>query len=196
MFFFRLYSEDEIPEDFKLFFPMHRKKCVREKTVLEKPSVTPEKIPSIVMDEPISEQKLVVETIESPIPIELDLIKKEISEVRPEEIKEMIVSEDRDVKEEAEIEDEEEAVVLDEDAMLLDKEEVVVLEEDEEEAAVLDEEAIVPDEGAEILDEKAAILDEAATVFDEEETEGPEGETEPTDVGPEDEAKVDTEIKD
>ncbi|XP_017891500.1 cilia- and flagella-associated protein 20-like [Ceratina calcarata] len=29
----RLYSEDELPEDFKLFLPVHRKKCVREEDV-------------------------------------------------------------------------------------------------------------------------------------------------------------------
>ncbi|XP_034185956.2 cilia- and flagella-associated protein 20 [Osmia lignaria lignaria] len=32
----RLYSEDELPEDFRLFLPIHRKKCVREKK-MEKP---------------------------------------------------------------------------------------------------------------------------------------------------------------
>ncbi|CAK9824080.1 Cilia- and flagella-associated protein 20 [Anthophora retusa] len=29
----RLYSEDELPEDFKLFLPIHRKKCIREADV-------------------------------------------------------------------------------------------------------------------------------------------------------------------
>ncbi|XP_003706708.1 cilia- and flagella-associated protein 20 [Megachile rotundata] len=32
----RLYSEDELPDDFKLFLPVHRRKCVRESKV-EKP---------------------------------------------------------------------------------------------------------------------------------------------------------------
>nr|XP_012222736.1 PREDICTED: cilia- and flagella-associated protein 20-like [Linepithema humile] len=185
----RLYSEDKIPEDFKLFFPMHRKKCVREETVPKKPSVTPEKIPSIVVaEEPISEPKLVEETIKPTIPIELDLIKKEISELRPEEIKEITVQEDMQVKEEEKTEDEEEAVVLDE-------EEVTVF--DEEEAAVLDEEAAILEEKAATLDEAATVFDEEAAVLDEKETEEPEEETEPIDVVPKDEDKeVDTEIKD
>ncbi|XP_076177004.1 uncharacterized protein LOC143151569 isoform X3 [Ptiloglossa arizonensis] len=46
----RLYSEDELPEDFKLFLPIHRKKCVRKEDVAkskdkEEPEVEPAEPP-------------------------------------------------------------------------------------------------------------------------------------------------------
>ncbi|XP_054014511.1 cilia- and flagella-associated protein 20-like [Hylaeus anthracinus] len=38
----RIYSEDELPEDFKLFLPIHRRKCVREEDVKSKYKKKPE----------------------------------------------------------------------------------------------------------------------------------------------------------
>ncbi|XP_028048587.2 cilia- and flagella-associated protein 20, partial [Monomorium pharaonis] len=68
----RLYSADEMPEDFKLFFPVHRKKCVRE-DVLKKPSFVPEEVP--FMKEP-------------PIEPEEEIITEEAKEKIEEEIEE------------------------------------------------------------------------------------------------------------
>ncbi|XP_076247493.1 cilia- and flagella-associated protein 20 [Calliopsis andreniformis] len=45
----RLYSEDELPEDFKLFMPIHRKKCVRAEDV-KKPKE--EKVPEVETEPP------------------------------------------------------------------------------------------------------------------------------------------------
>ncbi|XP_011634368.1 cilia- and flagella-associated protein 20-like, partial [Pogonomyrmex barbatus] len=77
----RLYSEDEMPEDFKLFFPLHRKKCVREEKVL----------PIVVAKESIIEPEVSVEeTIEPLISKEPDLIEKEMIEMRLEKVEKII----------------------------------------------------------------------------------------------------------
>ncbi|XP_011862680.1 PREDICTED: cilia- and flagella-associated protein 20-like [Vollenhovia emeryi] len=144
----RLYSEDEMPEDFKLFFPVHRKKCVREGDVLKKPSLVPEKVPSIVKEEPIIEPEVLVEeTIEPPtITKEPDLVEETMPDVPLEKVEKIIVEEveeKEEEEEEEELEDEEEQ----EDEEEKEKEE---LEEEEEEEEAEVEETVVFDEEKEV----------------------------------------------
>ncbi|XP_011700317.1 PREDICTED: cilia- and flagella-associated protein 20-like [Wasmannia auropunctata] len=125
----RLYSEDEMPEDFKLFFPVHLKKCVREEDVKKKPSLVPEKVPFI--KEPTIEPEVLVEEIIEPPTItkEPDLIEEVLPEVPPEEVEQVIVERDEEEREE-EREDEREEEREEEEAEV---EETVVDEEEEEE---------------------------------------------------------------
>ncbi|XP_071569302.1 cilia- and flagella-associated protein 20 [Temnothorax nylanderi] len=130
----RLYSEDEMPEDFKLFFPVHRKKCVREEDVPKKPSLILEKVPSIVKEEPIIEPEVLIEeTIEPPtITEELDLIEETIPEMRPEEAEKIIVKKDEEQEREKEEKEEEEKEEEEEEEEEAEVEETVVFDEDEE----------------------------------------------------------------
>ncbi|XP_011154839.2 cilia- and flagella-associated protein 20 [Harpegnathos saltator] len=142
----RLYSEDEMPEEFRLFFPVHRKKCVRE--VLKKPAVELEKPPFVIEKTPSIEPEIPEEK-----PIEEPEISKEEVEpdLRAEEIIDLEDEEEERFEEEEKVEAEEEAAVHDEEA------------EAEEEAAVVDEEteaeeeAVVVDEEAEV---ETGVLDE------------------------------------
>ncbi|XP_020287327.1 cilia- and flagella-associated protein 20-like [Pseudomyrmex gracilis] len=136
----RLYSEDELPEDFKLFFPVHRKKCVREEMVLKKPSIVPEPPPIVAEELPVEPE------IEKPIEMiseEIDLAEV-VSEMYPEE-EEMYYEEEEIYREEEEEEEEEER----------EKEEEREEEEEEEikETEEVEEKAPLPDEETE-LEEK------------------------------------------
>ncbi|XP_006612447.1 cilia- and flagella-associated protein 20-like [Apis dorsata] len=73
----RLYSEDELPEDFKLFLPIHRKKCIRERDVKE-----------IEKKEPPEEIE-----IEEPPPFEGVPEEEREEEEEPEELPEELVEE-------------------------------------------------------------------------------------------------------
>ncbi|EFN61152.1 UPF0468 protein CG5343 [Camponotus floridanus] len=154
----RLYSEDEIAEDFKLFFPIHRKKCVREERVPKKP-----RVPSIITKEPIIETEVKVEEmIESPIISEEPLVKDLIEEAVPEEIEEIITEKDEKVMKRDEEKEEEE------EEREKEKEEEI----EEEEAEVKEEEVEVKEEEAEVKEEEAEIKKEEAEeaeIFDEEE---------------------------
>ncbi|XP_077277098.1 cilia- and flagella-associated protein 20 isoform X2 [Temnothorax americanus] len=140
----RLYSEDEMPEDFKLFFPVHRKKCVREEDVPKKPSLVLEKVPSIVKEPIIEPEVLIKETIEPPtITEELDLIEETIPEMRLEEAEKIIVKKDEEherEKEEEEKKEEEEAEV--EETVVFDEDKEVeptdIIHEDENEEEAID----------------------------------------------------------
>lgn len=124
-----------MPEDYKLFFPVHRKKCVREEDIPKKPSLILEKVPSIVKEEPIFRPKVSVEEIIEPtIMKEPDLIEKIISEVSPEEMKEIIIEEKEEIEEKIEVE---ETMVFDEEEEEeeeVEPSDVVHEDEDEEEA--------------------------------------------------------------
>ncbi|XP_071648619.1 cilia- and flagella-associated protein 20 [Temnothorax longispinosus] len=142
----RLYSEDEMPEDFKLFFPVHRKKCVREEDVPKKPSLVLEKVPSIVKEPIIEPEVLVEKTMEPPtITEELDLIEETIPEMRPEEAEKIIVKKDeeqeREKEEEKEEEEEEEEAEVEETVVFDEDEEVEltdIIHEDENEEEAID----------------------------------------------------------
>ncbi|XP_024874147.1 cilia- and flagella-associated protein 20-like [Temnothorax curvispinosus] len=143
--FTRRAYEDEMPEDFKLFFPVHRKKCVREEDVPKKPSLVLEKVPSIVKEPIIEPEVLVEKTIEPPtITEELDLIEETIPEMRPEEAEKIIVKKDEEQereKEEKEEEKEEEEAEVEETVVFDEDEEVEltdIIHEDENEEEAID----------------------------------------------------------
>ncbi|XP_026826712.1 FK506-binding protein 5 [Ooceraea biroi] len=144
IFSFRLYSEDKMPEDFKLFLPVHRKKCIREERV---PEV---EVPSVSAEPSIYEAEVPVEEILEPprIPEEPVLIEEVAPEVHREEEEKIIVEEEKE-KEEEEAEEEEEEVEEKEEEMEEKEEEEAEAEEEpkyevtsaiEEEIAILDEE--------------------------------------------------------
>ncbi|XP_070172107.1 cilia- and flagella-associated protein 20 [Polyergus mexicanus] len=143
----RLYSEDEISEDFKLFFPIHRKKCVKEERVPKKPSVVLEKVPSVITEEPIIEAEVQIkEMIEPSIPKEE--VKDLIEEVVPEKIEEIIVEDEKVIKRDEEEDEEQEEEKEGEEEEEKEKE-----GEEEEENKKEGEEAEVEEE-PEILDEE------------------------------------------
>lgn len=132
--FSRLYSEDELPEDFKLFFPVHRKKCVREEMVLKKPSIVPEPPPIVAEELPVEPE------IEKPIEMiseEIDLAEV-VSEMYPEE--EEMYYEEEEIYREEEEEEEEEEREKEEDREEEEEEEIKETEEVEEKAPLPDEE--------------------------------------------------------
>ncbi|XP_029673902.1 cilia- and flagella-associated protein 20-like, partial [Formica exsecta] len=140
----RLYSEDEISEDYKLFFPIHRKKCVREERVLKKPSVVLEKVPPVITEEPtIKAEVQMEEMIEPPIPKEE--VKDLIEEVVSEKIEEIIVEDKkvikRDEEEDEEKEEEKEGEEEEEKEKEKEGEEEEEKEKEEEEEEEEEEEA-------------------------------------------------------
>ncbi|XP_014475843.1 PREDICTED: cilia- and flagella-associated protein 20-like [Dinoponera quadriceps] len=168
----RLYSEDELPEDFRLFFPVHRKKCVREE-VPKIPSVELEKPPSIERTPSIETEITEEKPIKEP-EIPKDEAEPEEPFEEPEEAKEVVEWEDEEeerFEEEEEVEAVEEVAVLDEGAEAV--EEVAVLDEEAEaveEVAVPDEEAKAEEEAA-VLGEEAEAEEEAAVLGEEAEAE-------------------------
>ncbi|EZA54810.1 hypothetical protein X777_05095 [Ooceraea biroi] len=142
--FTRRAYEDKMPEDFKLFLPVHRKKCIREERV---PEV---EVPSVSAEPSIYEAEVPVEEILEPprIPEEPVLIEEVAPEVHREEEEKIIVEEEKE-KEEEEAEEEEEEVEEKEEEMEEKEEEEAEAEEEpkyevtsaiEEEIAILDEE--------------------------------------------------------
>ncbi|OAD53324.1 hypothetical protein WN48_10457 [Eufriesea mexicana] len=122
-----LYAEDELPEDFKLFLPIHRKKCVREKDVKK---------------EEKKEREIEEIEIEKPPPFEAGDVAEEAEE-KAEELgedelieEEAIPVEDLQKKVEIRDEDEEEQEEEDEDEEEADEEEE---EEEDEELAEIGE---------------------------------------------------------
>ncbi|XP_018393246.1 PREDICTED: cilia- and flagella-associated protein 20-like, partial [Cyphomyrmex costatus] len=109
--FTRRAYKDKMPEDFKLFLPVHQKKCVREKDVPKKPSLTLEKILST---EAATVEPEVEKIIEPPITKEPDLIEEAILKVHAEEIEEIIAEKEEKNEEEEEAEQEEEEVKVEE----------------------------------------------------------------------------------
>ncbi|CAD1476903.1 unnamed protein product, partial [Heterotrigona itama] len=106
----RLYAENELPEEFKLFKPLQRAKCVREEDVV-KEKKKPEEIET---EEPPFEAAEVVEPVEEEVeeePAEDELIEEEAVPVedvrRPDEIREEVEDEE---EEEEEVEEEEDEV--------------------------------------------------------------------------------------
>ncbi|KAL0113645.1 hypothetical protein PUN28_012646 [Cardiocondyla obscurior] len=140
----RIYSEEEMPEDFKLFFPVHQTKCVRERDVSKKRSLISKKVPSIVKEPIIESEMLADETMESTIITkETDLIEKIISEVSPEEVDKIIVKDEKEREEEEkerEEEEEEEEKEREEEEEEREEEEEEKEEEREEEEEEKEEE--------------------------------------------------------
>ncbi|XP_043590988.1 cilia- and flagella-associated protein 20-like isoform X1 [Bombus pyrosoma] len=101
----RLYSEDELPEDFKLFKPLQRVKCVREKDVAKEKREEPEKIET-EEPPPFEAGEVPEEAEEEPEeePTEDELAEEEVAPVvdvrRPDEIGE----EDEEEEDEDEVE--------------------------------------------------------------------------------------------
>ncbi|CAL7943570.1 unnamed protein product [Xylocopa violacea] len=127
----RLYSEDELPEDFKLFLPIHRKKCVREEVVKKDKK------------EEIAEMEE-IET-EEPPPFEVDEEAEEEEDEEEEEEAEEEAAEEELTEEEAVPAEEEKRVEIVEDEEEEDEEEVepsrVADYETEEEADLTEEHA-------------------------------------------------------
>ncbi|XP_018360161.1 PREDICTED: cilia- and flagella-associated protein 20-like [Trachymyrmex cornetzi] len=148
----RLYSEDEMPEEFKLFLPMHRKKCGREEDVPKKPSLIL-KVPSVEV--PTIEPE-VEEILEPLITKEPDLIEEAIPDVRMEEVEKIVTEKDeekerqkKEAKGEAEeIEKAEEEAKKEEEE--IKDEETVVDEEEKVEPAVTIREYEVEEENEDI----------------------------------------------
>ncbi|XP_071858014.1 cilia- and flagella-associated protein 20 isoform X2 [Bombus fervidus] len=111
----RLYSEDELPEDFKLFKPLQRVKCVREKDVAKEKGKEPEKIET--EEPPPFEAGEVAEEAEEPEeePTEDELAEEEIAPIedvrRPDEMEE----EDEEEEDEDEVEPADVGDYVDED---------------------------------------------------------------------------------
>ncbi|XP_018055073.1 PREDICTED: cilia- and flagella-associated protein 20-like [Atta colombica] len=143
--FTRRAYEDEMPEEFKLFLPMHRKKCVREEDVPKKPSVILEKVPSVEI--PIEPEE---EILEPPVVQKPDLIEKAIPE-RVEEVKEIITKKDEEEEAEEEAEEAEEEAEEAEEA-----EEIEEAKKEEEEIKVKEEKAEKEEEKVEatVVEEK------------------------------------------
>lgn len=85
----RLYSEDELPEDFKLFLPIHRKKCIRERDVKEIEKKEPPE--EIEIEEPppfegVPEEER--EEEEEPEELPEELVEEIPPEIEPREIRE------------------------------------------------------------------------------------------------------------
>ncbi|KYN30039.1 hypothetical protein ALC57_00482 [Trachymyrmex cornetzi] len=144
--------EDEMPEEFKLFLPMHRKKCGREEDVPKKPSLIL-KVPSVEV--PTIEPE-VEEILEPLITKEPDLIEEAIPDVRMEEVEKIVTEKDeekerqkKEAKGEAEeIEKAEEEAKKEEEE--IKDEETVVDEEEKVEPAVTIREYEVEEENEDI----------------------------------------------
>ncbi|XP_076752665.1 cilia- and flagella-associated protein 20 [Xylocopa sonorina] len=115
----RLYSEDELPEDFKLFLPIHRKKCVREEVakkekkeeIAEMEEVETEEPPPFGVDEEAEEEE--EEEEEEP---EEEAAEEELTEeeaVPAEEEKRVEIGEEDEEEEEEEEEEVEPPRVVD-----------------------------------------------------------------------------------
>lgn len=85
-----------MPEDFKLFFPVHRKKCVREEAKFEEPKVISETIPpAVVAEPPIFETELSEDEIPAVI-TERDLVEELTPEIPREEIEGISLKEEEE----------------------------------------------------------------------------------------------------
>ncbi|KOX78265.1 hypothetical protein WN51_10628 [Melipona quadrifasciata] len=109
----RLYAEDELPEEFKLFKPLQRAKCVREEDVVKEKKKILEEIET--EEPPPFEAAEVVEPVEEEVeeePAEDELVEEEAVAVedvlRPDEIREEDEDEEEEVEEEEEEEEEDE----------------------------------------------------------------------------------------
>ncbi|XP_024937307.1 glutamic acid-rich protein-like isoform X2 [Cephus cinctus] len=150
----RLYTEDETPEEFKLFLPMERKKCVREE---EKKSKKPDEenvvqiMKSMPTDEPPEFEADETET-EKP-EVEVDAKVSKISALMnaddsPAQVQEEMPQEEHKDVTDTETEDEEEGIDAPEDEQesIQIKEMIGTLEDATEESEFLTEEETEPDE--------------------------------------------------